>query len=102
MMEIPLRPSLAAICAMAMLFAATAAASAVRTVTLAVKNMSCATCGPIIHASLSRVSGVTRVEVSQSAGTATVAYDDSITKVSALVAATTNAGYPSHVLGVPK
>ncbi len=97
-----MRNTLGTACALAMLFAAGAADAAARTVTLAVQNMTCATCGPIVHASLSRVAGVKHVEVSQSAGTATVAFDDSVAKIDALVAATTNAGYPAHVLGAAK
>lgn len=97
-----MRNILAIACTAATLLAGTTAGAAARTVTLAVRNMTCATCGPIVHATLSRVPGVKRVEVLQSAGTATVAFDDSVAKVSSLVAATTNAGYPSRLLGAPK
>jgi periplasmic mercuric ion binding protein len=68
-----------------------------RTVTLAVENMTCALCPPIVKQSLARVPGVTRAEVSTVEGTATVVFDDQRTNVAALVQATTNAGYPSHV-----
>src|SRR3546814_6275434 len=69
--------------------------AAIRTTTLAVKNMTCVTCGPIVKKSLSRVPGVTAVEVSTEGHTATITYDDAKTSTKALIAATTNAGYPS-------
>lgn len=79
--------------------AAPLAHAAERTVTLAVKNMSCVTCGPIVQKSLARVPGVLRVQVSQKAGSATVVYDDSKASVAALTAATTRAGFPSRAAG---
>ena len=75
----------------------TPALAADRTVTLAVKNMTCATCAPTVKKSLSQVKGVKRVAVSATTNTAKVVYDDKVTTVSALVNATTNAGYPSTV-----
>ena len=83
------------------LSAAPLAQAAERTVTLTVKNMSCVTCGPIVQKSLSRVPGVIRVQVSQEAGAATVAYDDAKANVAALTAATTNAGFPSQIARKP-
>ncbi|MGQ2977761.1 MAG: mercury resistance system periplasmic binding protein MerP [Sphingopyxis sp.] len=83
--------------AAAVLFASGPAFAAIRTVTLAVENMTCATCGPVVKKSLSRVPGVTAVEVSAEAHTATVTYDDAKASTKALIAATTNAGYPSQV-----
>lgn len=90
---------------MTKLFAATAFAlgllvsSAVsageRVVTLAVQNMSCATCPSTVKKSLEAVSGVTKVAVSYKDKTAVVTYDDAKTNVTALTTATANAGYPS-------
>jgi mercuric ion binding protein len=74
-----------------------AAFAAEQTVTLHVDNMSCATCPPIVKGSLAQIEGVSEVEVSLAAKTATVTYDDAKTDVSALVDATTNAGYPSRL-----
>jgi periplasmic mercuric ion binding protein len=68
-----------------------------RIVTLAVKNMYCAACPHTVKASLEAVPGVSRVTVSYEAKTATVTYDDAKTGLSALTAATTNAGYPSSL-----
>ena len=74
----------------------TPALAADRTVTLAVKNMTCVTCVPTVKKSLNQVKGVKRVAVSVKTNTAKVVYDDKVTTVSALVKATTNAGYPSR------
>jgi periplasmic mercuric ion binding protein len=75
----------------------TPALGAERTVTLAVENMTCALCPPIVKQSLAHVPGVMRADVSAAKGTATVVFDDQKTGVAALIAATTDAGYPSHV-----
>lgn len=72
------------------------AVAAERTVTLAVDNMSCALCPPIVRKSLVGVPGVAKAEVSAKQHTATVVFDDQKTTVAGLVAATTNAGYPSR------
>lgn len=69
--------------------------AAEHTVTLAVKNMYCAVCPHTVKASLQAVAGVKQVTVSFKEKTATVTYDDDKTDVSALVAATINAGFPS-------
>lgn len=72
-----------------------------RTVVLNVDNATCALCGPIVKMTLQRVSGVTAVDLKEadafSGAVATVQFDDSIADVQALIDATTNAGYPSHL-----
>ena len=78
-------------------FISTPALAAERTVTLAVKNMTCVTCVPTVKKSLSQVKGVKRVAVSAKTNTAKVVFDDKVTTVLALVKATTNAGYPSRL-----
>ncbi len=77
-------------------FISTPALAADRSVTLAVQNMTCVTCVPTVKKSLSQVKGVKRVAVSAKTNTAKVIYDDKVTTVTALVKATTNAGYPSR------
>lgn len=69
-----------------------------RAITLAVDNMTCATCPPIVRKSLTRVPGVGHVAVSAESNTATVMFDDEKTTVAALIEATTKAGYPSRLL----
>ena len=68
-----------------------------KTVTLNVDNMYCASCAPVVKKSLSRVEGVTKVEVSRETNTATVTFDDAKTSVVTLIETTTNAGYPSRL-----
>jgi mercuric ion binding protein len=75
--------------------ASSTAIAAPKTVTLAVPGMYCATCPITVKGSLTAVPGVAKVEVSLANKTATVTFDDAKTAVPALIAATTNAGYPS-------
>ena len=74
------------------------ASAAERTVTLAVDNMTCELCPPIVKKSLARVPGVTKAEVSAETHRAVVTFDDGRASVAALVNATTNAGYPSRLV----
>ena len=77
------------------LLSAPGAFAAQKTVTLAVRNMYCAACPAIVKGSIGAVPGVNNVAVSYQRKTAVVTFDDTRTNVSALVAATTDAGYPS-------
>ena len=77
------------------LFASSSAFAGEKTVTLAVKNMYCASCPHTVKSSLERVPGVVKAIVSYKDKTAVVTYDDAKADVKALTAATTNAGYPS-------
>jgi mercuric ion binding protein len=67
------------------------------TITLDVKNMTCATCPLTVKKSLEKVSGVSTVKVDYDKKTATVTYDADKTKPDALTHATTVAGFPSTV-----
>lgn len=73
------------------------ATAATRTVTLAVKNMTCAVCPITVRKALDGIAGVSKTEVSYERKEAIVTFDDSKTNVGALIKATTNAGYPSSV-----
>lgn len=73
--------------------------AAEQTITLAVRNMDCATCPLVVRKSLEAVPGVARVTVSFKDKTAVVTYDDSKVNLNALTAATTDAGYPSAPKG---
>jgi mercuric ion binding protein len=75
----------------------TSAWAASKTVTLSVSGMSCAACPITIKKALTAVDGVTEVEVSFDKKEAVVTFDDTKTGVSALIEATTNAGYPSRL-----
>lgn len=77
------------------IIAAPTAMAAERTITLAVKNMYCASCPSIVKGSLEAVPGVAKVAVSYKEKTATIVYDDAKADVNQLTSATTKAGYPS-------
>lgn len=79
------------------LLAAGAARAGEQTVTLAVENMTCASCPYIVKKTLAAVSGVSKTEVSFEARTATVTFDDEKANIATLTKATTSAGYPSTV-----
>jgi len=64
-------------------------------VSLAVSNMTCSTCGPTVRRALQQVNGVYKANVDTASHSATVYFDPSKTKISALIEATTHAGYPS-------
>ncbi len=68
-----------------------------RTVTLTVSNMTCASCPYIVEKSLTGLPGVTKVAVSFKEKSAIVTFDDQKTTAVALIAATTNAGYPASI-----
>lgn len=92
---------LAAAAALAVALSPWAGQAAEKTAVLNVDNATCALCAPIVKKALSRVSGVTAVQVKEasamSGAVATVTFDDAVTSVPTLIAATTNAGYPSHL-----
>jgi mercuric ion binding protein len=73
------------------------ALAASRTVTLDVKNMTCAVCPLTVKKALEHVPGVQRVSVSYPDKTATVQFDDAATTADQLTEATENAGYPSSL-----
>jgi mercuric ion binding protein len=73
------------------------ALAAQQMVTLSVPGMSCVSCPAIVKGSLKKVEGVTNVEVSFEQKTAVVTFDDAKASVADLVAATTNAGFPSQL-----
>ena len=87
--------------ALTLMLAAGAAQAGEQTVVLKVANATCALCGPIVKGTLERVAGVNAVTVEEadefSGAVATVRFDDELADVAALIAATTNAGYPSEL-----
>ncbi len=72
-----------------------------RIVTLDVTKMTCAACPLTVRLALKKVPGVASVKVSYNTKTATISFDSTVTNVSALTTATTNAGYPSSVKKKP-
>ncbi len=81
-----------------MLLAAHGASADERTGTLKVDNLFCATCPYIVKRTLSRIPGVTEVEVSYEEKTAVVTFDDRKTDVAALMAATAGTGFPAKII----
>ena len=79
------------------LLAAGAALAGEQTVTLAVENMTCASCPYIVEKSLTALPGVTKVAVSFQEKSAVVTFDDQKTTAEVLITATTNAGYPARI-----
>lgn len=90
MKVLPLGP-----CAALLLFTAPPAVAGEKIITLAVDKMTCAACPYTVKQSLMATPGVASAEVSFKEKTATVIFDDEKTSLQALIAATTNAGYPS-------
>lgn len=92
---------LAATAMLTLVLSPLAARAADKTVMLSVTNANCVLCAPIVRKSLARVSGVKAVDVKQADQMAdpiaTVTFNDAVTNVPALIAATTSAGYPSHL-----
>jgi mercuric ion binding protein len=79
----------------AMLAAAPFALAKQQTVKLNVPTMDCATCPITIKASLSKVPGVSKVQVSYEKREAVIVYDDAQASVADLKKATEDVGYPS-------
>ena len=80
-------------------FVAMAAPSwaAPQTVALAVPGMTCASCPITVKHAITKVNGVSKINVDFDKREAVVTFDDSKTNVLALTTATANAGYPSSV-----
>ncbi len=66
-----------------------------RTVTLSVPGMTCAACPITVKKALTRVEGVSKVDVPFEKREAIVTFDDTKTSVEKLTKATKDAGYPS-------
>lgn len=77
--------------------AAAAETAATKTVTLAVENMTCATCPITVRKALEKVPGVSKAKVDLDSKTATVTFDPAKAKAEDLTRATTEAGYPSKL-----
>ena len=65
------------------------------TVTLAVENMTCATCPITVRAAIRAVSGVRDVQVDFRRKVAVVSFDDALATVDTLTQASRNAGFPA-------
>jgi mercuric ion binding protein len=71
--------------------------AATMTVALSVPGMTCAACPLTVKKALSKVEGVSKIEVSFDKREAIVTFDNAKTNVQKLTKATEDAGYPSSV-----
>ena len=71
--------------------------AATQTVTLSVPGMTCSTCPITVKKAISKVEGVSKIDVTFEAREAVVTFDDAKTSVQKLTKATEDAGYPSSV-----
>ena len=69
--------------------------AATQTVTLSIPGMHCAACPITVKKALSRVDGVSKIDVSLEKRVAVIAFDDAKTNTRKLTEATALAGYPS-------
>lgn len=72
-------------------------AGAPQTVTLAVKNMTCALCPITVRKALEKVPGVASVKVDPGTSSATVTFDPDKSDAAALMKAVAEAGYPASL-----
>jgi mercuric ion binding protein len=86
------------IASLALIALTTPAWSAMKTVTLSVPGMNCATCPITVKKALGKVEGVTKTEVNLEKRAAVVTFDDTRTSLEALKRATGEAGYPSTLV----
>lgn len=91
---------LSATAGLVMMLSGSLVQAAEKTIVLKVDKANCALCAPIVKRTISKVIGVKTVNVveanADSPAMATVTFDDAVTGIPTLIAATTNAGYPSH------
>ena len=71
--------------------------AATQTVTLSVPGMTCSACPITVKKAISKVEGVSKVNVTFETREAVVTFDDAKTSVQKLTKATEDAGYPSSV-----
>lgn len=71
--------------------------AATQTVKLSVPGMTCAACPITVKKAISKVEGVSKVDVTFDKREAVVTFDDAKTTVQKLTKATEDAGYPSSV-----
>ena len=81
----------AALAAVAPVWAAT------QTAVLSVPGMTCAACPITVKKAISKLEGVSKVDVSFEKREAVVTFDDAKTNAQALTKATEDAGYPSSI-----
>jgi len=76
----------------------TASFAAEKTIKLSVPGMTCASCPYIVKGSIDMLDGIKSVEATMEDLSATVTFDDEVTNVEEIRAATNDVGYPSTVI----
>ena len=78
---------------------ATAAVAAEQTITLAVDGMTCSMCPKMVQEAINAVPGVSQCNASyeDKVGTAVVTFEDSVTSINIIVAASAEIGYPAQL-----
>lgn len=66
-----------------------------QSITMDIKNMTCALCPFTVSTAIKSVKGVHSVDVNFDQKTATVIFDDSLSNVDTIAQASTDAGYPA-------
>jgi len=79
-------------------FIATPVWAATKTVTLSVSGMTCAACPITVKKGLSKVEGVSKIDINYDKREAVVTFDDTKTNTQMLTKATEEVGYPSKVI----
>jgi mercuric ion binding protein len=72
--------------------------AATQTVTLSVPGMTCSACPITVKKAISKVEGVSKVDVTFETRQAVVTFDDAKTSVQKLTKATADAGYPGYFI----
>lgn len=80
---------------LALAAAAAPLAAAQRTVTLAVDNMTCPACPITVKKAMSKVDGVSKVEINYEKREAVVTFDDAKASLERIAKASADAGYPA-------
>lgn len=73
--------------------------AAPKTTLLSVPGMNCAACPVTVKLALTKTPGVTKAAVNLDKRQVLVSFDDAKTNAAVLMQATSNAGYPSDVVG---
>ena len=80
------------------LLASTGLMAAEKTIKLSVPGMTCASCPYIVKGAINMLDGIKSVEATMDDLSATVTFDDEVTNISEIRAATNDVGYPSTVI----
>ena len=72
--------------------------AAEKTIRLSVPGMTCASCPYIVRQSILDIEGTKTVTATMEDRSATVTFDDEVTNITKITAATANVGYPSSLI----